>query len=384
MGDRGTDMLPAFVRGEIHSAADARRLAQHRLPWMVFDYIDGAAGDGFGEQYNRSALQRIRLQPRVLNNVEHRSLETELFGHRTGLPFGISPMGMCNLSAPGADLMLARLAAKHQIPTGVSTVASTSLEQMAEHSEGQAWFQLYFGGSEAASHQLLDRCEAAGYETLVVTVDVPEVGRRPRELRRGFKMPFKIGPMQFIDFALHPWWSLSTVYHGKPELANFGGKHGEFDRTSSRAGADWDMLQRIRDKWKGNLVVKGVLSPDDAVKLQSAGVDAVQVSSHGGRQLDSAPPAIMALAAIRKAVGPDYPLFYDTGIRTGEDVLKAYAMGANYVFLGRPLQFAMAASGEQGLTELIDVISKETSIGLAQLGLKDIKEVSKDAISVIE
>merc|ERR1711865_5723 len=383
MGAASNHMIPAFLRGEIHSSADARRLAQHRLPWMVFDYIDGAAGDGFGEQYNRSALQRIRLQPRVLNNVEHRNLSVNLFGHRAGLPFGISPMGMCNLSSPGADLMLARLAAKHQIPTGVSTVASTSLEDMAVHSEGKAWFQLYFGGSEEASLRLLDRCAAAGYETLVVTVDVPEVGRRPRELNRGFKMPFRIGPSQFVDFAVHPWWSLSTLFHGKPELANFGGIHGEFDRTSSRAGADWEMLQRIRDKWKGNLVVKGVLSPIDAVRLQEAGIDAVQVSSHGGRQLDSAPPAIMALGAIRQAVGPDFPLFYDTGIRTGEDILKAYAMGANYVFLGRPLQFAMAARGEVGLAELTEVISQEASIALAQLGLDDINEVGAASISDI-
>jgi L-lactate dehydrogenase (cytochrome) len=128
---------------------------------------------------------------------------------------------------------------------------------MIEESDGNAWFQLYFGGSESASHYLLDRCAASGYETLVVTVDVPEVGRRPRELRRGFKMPFRIGPMQFIDFACHPYWSLSTLFSGKPELANFGGEHGEFDRTSSRAGADWSVLQRIRDKWKGKLVVKG-------------------------------------------------------------------------------------------------------------------------------
>ena len=200
-------------------------------------------------------------------------------------------------------------------------------------------------------------------------MDVPEVGRRPRELRRGFTMPFKIGPRQFIDFALHPRWSLSTLINGRPELANFGGEFGEFDRTSSRAGADWALLQRLRDRWSGKLVIKGVTSVEDAERLKSAGVDAIQVSSHGGRQLDSAVPAIHKLSEIRLALGNDFTLFYDSGIRSGEDVVKAYAVGADFVFLGRPLLFAMAAAGEAGLNKLVDVIDSETSIALAQLGL---------------
>jgi L-lactate dehydrogenase (cytochrome) len=189
--------------------------------------------------------------------------------------------------------------------------------------------------------------------------------------------------MQFIDFACHPVWSLSTLFHGKPEMANFGGEHGEFDRTSSRAGADWAVLERIRDKWEGNLVVKGVLSPEDAVRLKSVGVDAIQVSSHGGRQLESAPPAILALAAIRAAVGDDYPLFYDTGVRSGEDIVKAYAMGADFVFLGRPFQFAIAAGGEEGLAQMTDVLSAETSIALAQLGVRDMQSVTQRCLSDI-
>ena len=365
----------------IHSCTDARALAKKRLPWMVFDYIDGAAGEGVGERLNRQKLQEIRLQPRVLNNVEHRSLAVDLFGQKTMLPFGISPMGMCNLSAPGADLMLARLAAKHKIPVGASTAGSTSLEDIINAADGNAWFQLYFSGNESASDALLDRAKAAGYATLVLTVDVPEVGRRPRELRRGFKMPFKIGPKQFIDFACHPRWSLSTLTRGRPELANFGGKYGEFDRTASRAGADWDLLGRLRDKWQGRLVVKGVLSADDAVKIQSYGVDAIQVSSHGGRQLEGALPAITALGRIRDAVGDDYPLFYDSGIRGGEDIVKAYAVGANFVLAGRPFLYAIAAGGEQGLADLTEVFRQEVSIALAQLGLNDIQAVDRGVVA---
>jgi len=375
-------MLPAMLgRATVHSCADARALARHRLPWMVFDYIDGAAGEGYGERLNREALQAVRLQPRVLNNVEERSLNVDLLGREAGLPFGISPMGMCNLATPGADLMLARLAAKHRIPVGVSTVASTSLEKMIEVAEGHAWFQLYFSNDAAAADALLGRCAAAGYSTVVWTVDVPEVGRRPRELRRGFKMPFRLGPAQFLDFACHPHWSLSTLYHGRPTLANFGGPHGEFDRTASRAAADWPLLQRLRDKWQGKLVVKGVLSPEDAVRMRDIGVDAIQVSSHGGRQLDSAPPPIRALEAIRRAVGPETQLFYDTGVRGGEDVVKAYALGANFVFLGRPFQFAAAAGGERGVRQLAGALAEETSVTLALLGLRDMRHVSRACLS---
>ena len=357
-----------FLSREIHSSSDARQMARRRLPWMVFDYIDGAAGDGHGEALNLAALRNLRLQPRILVNVTERDLGVRVFDHDAKCPFGISPMGMCNLTTPGADLMLARIAARNQTPVGVSTVASTSLEKMIEVAEGHAWFQLYFSGDGSGTQKLVDRARVCGYQTLVFTLDVPEVGRRPRELRRGFKMPFKIGPQQFFDFAVHPTWSLSTLIKGRPELANFCDPGNTFDRTETRAAADWTKLKRIRDQWQGNLVAKGVLNADDAVRLKKTGIDAIQVSGHGGRQLDSAPPAILALRDIRDAVGKDYPIFYDSGLRSGEDVIKAYAMGADFVFFGRALLFAMAAGGEVGLSQLWNVLSDETSLTLAQLG----------------
>ncbi len=355
----------------IQSFGDARAAARRRLPWMVFDYIDGAAGTGHGEALNLAAIRDIRLQPRILVNVEHRNLGVQVFDHAAKIPFGISPMGMCNLSAPGADLMLARMAAKHQTPVGVSTVASTSLETMIEAAEGHAWFQLYFSGDGSGTSRLIERAEAAGYRTLVMTLDVPEVGRRPRELRRGFKMPFKIGPLQFIDFALHPVWSLSTLVKGRPDMANFTEPGFGFDRTASRAAADWGFLERLRERWKGNLVVKGVTSVEDAVRLKEVGVDAIQVSSHGGRQLDACPPPILALSQIRQALGEGFPLFYDTGMRSGEDVVRAYAMGADFVFFGRAMLYAIAAGGEQGLTHFTRILTDEISLTLAQIGRVD-------------
>ena len=364
----------------IHSAADARQLARARLPWMVFDYIDGAAGEEKGAARNRAALDAVQLRPRILRNVSERAVQVPLAGGIAGAPFGIAPMGMCNLSGPGADLMLARLAARKNVPLGVSTVSSTPLERIIVEAEGNAWFQLYFSGDGSGTFKLVERAKAAGYQTIVLTVDVPEVGRRPRELRHGFAMPFKIGPRQFIDFALHPRWSLSQLAAGKPQMANFQMPGFSFDRTESRAAADWSTLAKLRDMWPGQLVVKGVLEPDDAVALQKAGVDAVQVSSHGARQLDSAPVAIDALTRIRAAVGPDFPLYFDSGLRSGEDVLKALALGANFTFFGRVMQFAIAAAGEEGLQRMWDVLVQECSIAMAQTGLTDLSAADHEAI----
>ncbi|MBM7069003.1 alpha-hydroxy acid oxidase [Actibacterium sp. 188UL27-1] len=352
----------------IHSSDDARRLARRRLPWMVFDYIDGAAGCETGTVRTRAAFDALTLRPRILRDVSDRSLGVSIFGQQTRAPFGISPMGMCNLSGPAADMMLARLAAREQVPLGVSTVASTAMEPLIEAAEGHAWFQLYFSGDGTGTFKLVDRARVAGYDTLVLTVDVPELGRRPRELRHGFTMPFRIGPRQFLDFALHPRWSLAMLFKGRPEPANFRMPGYDFDRTESRAKADWTMLSKLRDRWPGKLVVKGVLYREDAVALKEAGVDAIQVSSHGARQLESAPAPICALREIQSAVGADYPLFYDTGLRSGEDVVKAYGQGAHFTFLGRILQFAIAAGGEEGLQALWDVLRAETSITLALIG----------------
>lgn len=367
----------------IHSSEDARRLARRRLPWMVFDYIDGAAGHEVGLDRNRRALDEIRLRPRILRDVSERSLTTSLFEKPAQRPFGIAPMGMCNLSGVGADLMLARLASRYEVPLGVSTVASTPLETLIEVAEGHAWFQLYFSGDGTGTFKLVERAAAAGYETLILTVDVPEVGRRPRELRHGFTMPFRIGPRQFIDFALHPRWSLAALFKGRPEMANFQMPGYAFDRTESRAKADWDTLRRLRDMWRGHLVVKGVLDASDAAQLKECGVDAIQISSHGARQLDSAPAPINALRDIKGSLSDEPPLFFDSGIRSGEDVLKALALGADFVFLGRILQFAIAAGGEEGLHRLWDVISQELSIAMAQTGLSKLDKQSLQGVALL-
>jgi L-lactate dehydrogenase (cytochrome) len=360
----------------IHTYDDARRLARRRLPRMVFDYIEGAAGAGHGEALNLAALASVRLQPRVLVNVSERELAVPLFGGMAGLPFGTSPMAMCNLAAPGADRQLAALSAKHRVPLGVSTLSSTPLEQLIERAEGHAWFQLYFSGDGTQTRKLLDRVHAAGYKHLIMTLDVPEVARRPRDQRNGFKIPFRIGPRQFVDFALHPRWSLGQLAAGKPEMANFLMPGYSFERTASRGAADWSTFRALRERWPGKLVAKGVSSVDDALHLKREGADAIQVSSHGGRQLDAAPPPILQLRAIRQALGPGFPLFYDTGLRSGEDVIKAYAMGADFVFFGRAMQYAAAADGEHGLAQWWQLLAEDIGNTLAQIGRTGLRDLS--------
>jgi len=366
-------------RQRIFSSDDARLLARRALPRMIFDFIDGAAGTETAPRRNRAALDRIELQPRVLNNVSRRHLSRPFLNNVFNVPFGVAPMGMCRLAHPNADLLLAEAAVERNMPICVSSAASTSIERMAELAGRNAWFQLYTGSSGEPALDLVSRAARAGYHTLVLTVDVPQVARRARDLRNGFGLPLRIGPRQFADFALHPRWSVATLLAGIPRPVNFDDGQGNgFDRAGSRTAADWTFLGRLRDNWNGRLIVKGVTSPDDARRIRDVGADAIWVSNHGGRQLDSAPAAISVLPRIRTAVGPNLPLVFCSGARNGEDVLRALAMGADFVMLGRPLLFALAADGRNGLTDILDELTKQLSVAMAQLGVRELDEVGHE------
>lgn len=230
--------------------------------------------------------------------------------------------------------------------------------------------------------QMVDRAEKAGYEVLILTVDVPQVARRIRDAKNGFEYPFKIGPKQFFDFATHPNWSIQSLLNGPPKFANFGTSNNpkDFSRKAGRSGADWNFLKQLRERWKGKLIIKGVLSTEDAMEIKNAGADAIYVSNHGARQLDSAPPAIDALPLVRHAVGKDFPLIFDSGIRSGEDVVKALALGADFVMLGRPMLYAIGASGEAGLAAMIKNMSDDVSVTLAQTGLRNIEDVDTNIL----
>ena len=369
---------------KIHTIDDAIRLSKKRLPKLVFDFIDGASGDDKLAEINSKALDQIRLEPKVFRNVENRNLSKKIFDFHFDYPFGFAPMGMTNLSWPEADKMIAKESAYNNIPTCVSMASSTTLEDMFTFSEGHSWMQIYIFQSEEFIMELLKRAESIGYKVLILTVDVPILSRRARDDRNGFGYPFKIGPKQFLDFALHPQWSLTTLFKGAPQPMNYvTSKSGDqiFRRKESRGATDWNTLKRVRDAWKEKLIIKGVMNSEDALKIKEAGADAIQVSNHGGRQLDSATASINALPLIRKALGNNFPILFDSGIRSGSDILRALALGANFVMFGRPLMYAIGADGARGLRRIINLIKEELSTNLGLVGLTDINEVDKKIIA---
>ena len=369
---------------KIHTIDDAIRLSKKRLPKLVFDFIDGASGDDKLAEINSTALDQIRLEPKVFRNVENRNLSKKIFDFHFDYPFGFAPMGMTNLSWPEADKMIAKESAYNNIPTCVSMASSTTLEDMFTFSEGHSWMQIYIFQSEEFIMELLKRAESIGYKVLILTVDVPILSRRARDDRNGFGYPFKIGPKQFLDFALHPQWSLTTLFKGAPQPMNYvTSKSGDqiFRRKESRGATDWNTLKRVRDAWKGKLIIKGVMNSEDALKIKEAGADAIQVSNHGGRQLDSATASINALPLIRKALGDDFPILFDSGIRSGSDILRALALGADFVMFGRPFMYAIGADGAKGLRRIINLIKEELSTNLGLVGLTDINEVDKKIIA---
>ena len=232
--------------------------------------------------------------------------------------------------------------------------------------------------------ELLDRAKNIGYKVLILTVDVPILSRRARDDRNGFGYPFKIGPKQFLDFALHPRWSLTTLLKGAPRPMNYvTSNSGDqiFRRKESRGATDWNTLKRIRNAWKGKLIIKGIMNSEDAIKIKDSGADAIQVSNHGGRQLDSATAAINALPNIRNKIGNDFPIIFDSGIRSGSDILRALAFGANFVMLGRPLMYAVGADGARGLRRIINLIKEELSTNLGLVGLTNINDVNEKIIA---
>jgi L-lactate dehydrogenase (cytochrome) len=257
---------------------------------------------------------------------------------------------------------------------------------MGKRVAGNGWFQLYVGPSIADAMDLVQRAEAAGYEYLLLTVDVPVVSARPREQRQGFEAPFRMRPRQFVDFATHPHWVFHTLVDGVPKPVNVLPANSvvnkpTFTRNEIRGHIDWQFLDQLRERWTGKLILKGVLSADDAVRIRDAGVDAVYVSNHGGRQLDAAPAAIDVLPEIRQAVGVDYPLIFDSGIRSGEGIVKALALGADFVMLGRPFLYASGADGQRGVFRLVDMLKNELLLALAQIGCTDVSHLDQNVLA---
>ena len=371
MTDRHKTILPI-------SSDDMRKRARSRIPRFAFDYVDGAAGDERAARRSREAFDRTCLKPRILVNSESLAdLSCRFLGREWSVPFGIAPLGLPGLAWPGADLAFARAAEAFGAPYVCPTPATQTLEALRAAAPTRSMFQLYVGASADITEDLIARVEAAGFDTLVVTADVPRPGKRLRDLRNGFGLPLRLSAGTLLDLALHPVWAIATLRHGAPRLANLApyARPGAGARTLAQVMAaqssgrlDWNVFAQIRRRWKGALVLKGVLDAEDAAMAAAAGADAIQVSSHGGRQLDGAPAPLDMLPAVRAAVPQGFPVALDGGVRSGEDILKALEAGADFVFVGRPFLYAVAAFGPDGPRALFDVLANELESAMAMTG----------------
>ena len=364
------------------SLADLRRRARQRLPHFVWEYLDSATGTEAARRRSEEALDALCFMPAILRGEVEFDLSTSLLGQTYARPFGIGPVGMSGLIWPGAETTLARLGAELSIPYCLSTVASQAPETVGPHCGSQGWFQLYPARDPEIRRDILRRAREAGFGTLVMTADVPVASRRERQRRARMSIPPRVNIRHLLQAAAHPAWTLGTLRHGRPRLRLMEsyqhvleGLAGRTLPSTAHIGylmrtvPDWDYLAALREEWPGHLVVKGVLDPRDAARLRTAGVDAVWVSNHGGRQFDAAPAALPALAEIRKALGPDYPLIYDSGVRSGVDVLRALAVGADFVMMGRAFHYGLAAFGAKGAAHAAHIISEEMLSAMGQMGI---------------
>ena len=364
---------------------DLRALARKNLPDAMFHYMDGAADDEITLARNTQAFNNYELMPNYLVDVEAVKLETEIFGQKLDLPFFLSPTGMNRLFHHEKELAVARVADSFGTLYSLSTVATSSIEEISAAIDGPKMFQIYIHKDEGLTKEFVQRSKACGYQALCLTVDVPTAGNRERELFYGMSMPPKLRYGNIIDFLKHPTWTSKLLLHPDFKLANVVARKDvigkgvislmDYFNTQLIPNVTWDHAQWLIEEWGGPFAIKGLLTKEDAIKAQNIGASAVMISNHGGRQLDSTPAPVDCVAGIRDAVGDDLELIVDGGIRRGTDVLKALALGANAVSIGRAYLFGLAAGGEFGVLRALSLLKDEVARGMALLGTPTIKDI---------
>jgi isopentenyl diphosphate isomerase/L-lactate dehydrogenase-like FMN-dependent dehydrogenase len=381
--------LPRFAPPPA-TVEDVRRAARRRLPRLAFDFIDGGADAELSLRGNVEAFERRTLRPRQLVGVETRDLSTTVLGVPVRMPVMIAPTGMSRVAGRGGDIAGARAAGRAGTVFSLSTMSSDSIEEVAAAAPGPLWFQLYLWRQRDVAERLIDRAQAAGYRALVVTVDVPLVGNRVRDLHNGFKMPPRIEPRTALDVLRHPRWLAQVpsaivfrnLVDSSADTAPGPMAHAKLiNDLLSNPGATWDDLDWLRDRWSGPLAIKGILTAEDAERAVQAGVDGIVVSNHGGRQLDGVAATLDALEEVVDAVGDRAEVLLDGGVRRGTDVLKALALGARACLIGRPWLFGLAAGGEQGVFTVLDILRSEIDRALALLGRPSIAELDGSAVA---
>ncbi len=377
-------------QGRAWSIDDLRTLARRRIPRAIFEQFDGGAEDEIALRGNREAFLRRRLLPKVLVDVSSVDTRTTILGEPSPLPLVIAPTGAVGFGRRGGDLMIARAASAFGIPYTLSTSATASIEGIAEAAPGRHWFQAYILQDRQFTFKLIDRARAAGYDAVMITVDLPVGGKRERDYRNDFSLPFRYTPRNVVDFASRPRWALDMLLRGLPVMENLRGfvpKINTAKGIASTAGRnydpsfDWTGLQSIRDHWRGKLIVKGIVRPDDAERAVRMGVDAIVVSNHGGRQLDASVPTLDLLPGVAAAVGGRCSVMLDGGIRRGSDIVKALALGADAVLAARATLYGVFAAGEMGAQRAIEILAEELARTLQLCGIARIGDITADCLA---
>jgi len=344
------------------SIDDLIKKAKSKIPKFAFEYLDGGCNEDVNLNKNTKELREVELKPYYLRHHTDANLDTSIFGHTYDAPFGISPIGLQGLIWPNAPEILAKAAFKHNIPFILSTVSTSSIERIGALTEGKAWFQLYHPAENEIRDKVIDRVQEAGYPVLVILSDVPTFGYRPRDIRNGLAMPPRMTFKNMLQIMGRPEWALKTLYHGQPSFATMKPympkglnmqQLGQFMNQTFSGRLNEQKIAAIRDKWKGKLVIKGIASEEDTEMAIKLGLDGIILSNHGGRQLDPGQSTIKTLAPIVEKYKGQIKIMMDSGLRSGPDIARTIASGAEFAFMGRSFMYAVAALGEEGGDHLI-------------------------------
>ena len=374
----------------VASVADLRRIARRRLPRGVFDYIDGAAEDERTLAANSEAFARVAYRPRVLRGIAAIETATTLLGRPLAYPLVLAPTGFTRIADPEGELAVARAAARAGLPYALSTLGTRSMEEVAAVSDGRKWFQLYMFKDRGLVTDMLARAQASGFEALVFTVDLVVHGRRERDVRHGFTLPPELGPGTLADGVLHPAWTWAFARAEPIRFANVAGSHvgdgttpidlADYMHHSMDGAISWADVEWLRSVWDGPIVLKGVQTVADAVLAADAGVEAVALSNHGGRQLDGAPAILDLVPPVADAVGGRVEIICDGGVRRGSDIVKAVALGANACMAGRAYLYGLGAAGERGVDFVLDLFLADMRRVMALLGAPDVASLTPELV----
>ena len=364
------------INSKYPSVKELRKRAKFKMPKFAFDYLDGGCNDDINLNKNRTDIQKIELMPNYLSDYDKSLMKTELFGHTYDAPFGIAPIGLQGLMWPNSPEILAKAAMEHNIPFILSTVTTSSIETIAEITEGKSWFQLYHPADEKIKNDLLDRAENAGISVLVILADVPTFGFRPRDIKNGLSMHPKINLNNIIEVIKNPEWTLKTLLYGKPAFKTMMPyipkglnlqKLGEFMDITFSGRLNEERIASIRSHWKGTLIIKGIVSEQDAEKAIRLGADGLIISNHGGRQLDAGQSSIVPMTNLAKKYKNKIKIMVDSGLQSGPDIARAMASGAEFTFMGRSFMYGVGALGNEGGNHTISLIKKELLQVMEQL-----------------